>query len=141
MFSFEVLVFLSFLFSWLSSCSRFSSFWYHLDFWVLPQFYILFIRSLLEQSATVWHSSLSQQNVNDLERVQKSAMKIILGNKYTGYKKSLLKLDILSLSESREQLCLQFALKCTRNSRTKNMFPENKKMHEMFLRKGKKYLV
>ena len=101
----------------------------------MKDIYILFVRSLLEQSATVWHSSLSQQNISDLERVQKSAMKIILGNKYTGYKKSLLKLDILSLSERREQLCLQFALKCTKNSRTKNMFPENKKTHEMLLRK------
>ena len=33
--------------------------------------YTLFIRSLLEQSATVWHSSLTQDNINDLERVQK----------------------------------------------------------------------
>ena len=40
--------------------------------------YILFIRSLLEQSAVVWHSSLNQENIDDLERVQKSALKIIL---------------------------------------------------------------
>ena len=47
----------------------------------MKEIYFLFIRSLLEQSATVWHSSLSQQNISDLERVQKSAMKIFLGNK------------------------------------------------------------
>ena len=29
--------------------------------------YTLFIRSLLEQSATVWHSSLTQENITDLE--------------------------------------------------------------------------
>ena len=40
--------------------------------------YILFIRSLLEQSAPVWHSSITQENSDDLERVQKSALKIIL---------------------------------------------------------------
>ena len=44
----------------------------------LKLIYILFVRSILEQSATVWHSSLSQENANDLERVQKSALKIIL---------------------------------------------------------------
>ena len=44
----------------------------------LTNIYILFVRSILEQSATVWHSSLSQENSNDLERVQKSATKIIL---------------------------------------------------------------
>ena len=35
----------------------------------LTNIYILFVRSILEQSATVWHSSLSQENSNDLERV------------------------------------------------------------------------
>ena len=37
----------------------------------LKNIYFLFVRSLLEQSATVWHSSLTQENSNDLERVQK----------------------------------------------------------------------
>ena len=32
--------------------------------------YIPFVRSLLEQSSNVWHSSLSQENKIDLERVQ-----------------------------------------------------------------------
>ena len=31
--------------------------------------YFLFVRSLLEQSATVWHSSLTEENNQDLERV------------------------------------------------------------------------
>ena len=48
----------------------------------LKTIYIVFIRSLLEQSATVWHSSLTEDNRNVLERVQKTAMKIILDLKY-----------------------------------------------------------
>ena len=36
--------------------------------------YKAFIRSKLEQSASVWHSSLSKCNEDDLERVQKSAL-------------------------------------------------------------------
>ena len=68
-------------------------------------------------------------------------MEIILGNKYTGYQRSLLKLDILSLSDRREQLCLQFALKCTRNPGTNNIFTENKKIHETLTRKPQKYFV
>ena len=43
----------------------------------LKDIYILFIRSILEQSATVWHSSITSENSSDLERVQKSAVKII----------------------------------------------------------------
>ena len=72
----------------------------------LKNIYFLFIRSLLEQSATVWHSSLTEENSHDLERVQKSALRIILGEGYIGYKKSLEKLDMESLNERREQLCL-----------------------------------
>ena len=103
--------------------------------------YFLFVRSLLEQSATVWHSSLTEENISDLERVQKSAVKIILGDKYVGYKKSLIKLEMLSLSERREQLCLNFAQKCLKNAKTKSMFPENKKIHSMETRNEEKYLV
>ena len=51
----------------------------------LKTFYFLFVRSLLEQSATVWHSGLSEGNRN--ERIQKSAVRIILGDGYVGYKK------------------------------------------------------
>ena len=42
--------------------------------------YILYIRSLLEQSATVWHTSLKEENTSELEGIQKSAVKVILGN-------------------------------------------------------------
>ena len=48
---------------------------------------VLFILSVLEQSAAVWHSSLSEENVKNLERVQKSSIKIMLKEKYKGYKK------------------------------------------------------
>ena len=41
------------------------------------------------QSATVWHSSLTEENISDIERVQKSAVRIMLGSEYKGYKKSL----------------------------------------------------
>ena len=43
------------------------------------EIYILFVRSILEQSCVVWHSSLTQQNSDDLERVHKEAIEIIIG--------------------------------------------------------------
>ena len=52
--------------------------------------YIIFVRSQLEQSAVVWHSCLTEENIHSLERVQKSAPKIIMGEKYQSYKKSLI---------------------------------------------------
>ena len=41
-----------------------------------------YIRSILEQSCTVWNSGLTEENVKDIERVQKSALKLILAEKY-----------------------------------------------------------
>ena len=37
--------------------------------------WIVYCRSLLEQSAVVWSSSLTQENIDDLERTQKSFVK------------------------------------------------------------------
>ena len=107
----------------------------------LKNIYFLFVRSLLEQSATVWHSSLTRENSDDLERVQKSAIKVILGNEYKSYNESLLKLDMESLEDRRETLCLKFAQKCLKNPKTKNIFPENERIHNMQTRNPEKYVV
>jgi hypothetical protein len=45
----------------------------------LKHMYKTFIRPLLEQAAPVWHSSLSEENSADIERVQKSAVRVIMG--------------------------------------------------------------
>ena len=55
----------------------------------LKQIYIFQIRSKLDQSAVVWHSSLTNKNRSDLERVQKSALKLILGTRYKSYDDAL----------------------------------------------------
>ena len=68
----------------------------------LKDIYILFVTSILEQSATVWHSSITVENENDLERVQKSALKIILNEKYTSYQQGLAKLGLETLAARRE---------------------------------------
>ena len=103
--------------------------------------YFSFIRSHLEKSATVWHSSLTDENKNDLERIQKTAMKIMLGNDYNGYKKSLEKLNMDTLDERRKILCLNFAVKCTKHEKLKNIFPERKFFHTMKKRNTEKYEV
>ena len=107
----------------------------------LKTIYTLFVRSILEQSAVVWHSSLTQENRNDLERVQKSAMRIILGNEYVGYKRSLQRLEMDTLEDRRKKLCLNFAQKATKNPKTMHMFPENKKSHVMNTRQKEKFKV
>ena len=44
----------------------------------LIQIYILYIRSVLENCAVVWHSSITRGEELELERVQKTALRIIL---------------------------------------------------------------
>ena len=92
---------------------------------------VSFIRSLLEQSCTVWHSGLTQENTNDLERVQKCALKIILKDSFRNYENALNLLDLESLEERRDFLCLSFAKKCLKNKKMKSPFNLNKKMYKM----------
>ena len=105
----------------------------------LKSLYLTYIRSAIEQSAVVWHSSLTEINRKDLERVQKTAIKVILGSNYTTYKKGLKILNIQSLDERREALCLSFAKKCLKNEKVKNMFPLRKTNHCMEIRKMNKF--
>ena len=63
----------------------------------LIQIYKTSIRSKLEYSCTVWHSSLTKTNESDIERVQKAAVKLILKEKYDGYENSLKLLNLFSL--------------------------------------------
>ena len=63
----------------------------------LKKIYLLQIRSKLEQSAVLWHSSITKKCEQNLERVQKSALRIILGEKYVSYDNALKVLKLQSL--------------------------------------------
>ena len=104
----------------------------------LRSIYLTFIRSILEQSAVVWHSSLTKKNRRDLERVQKSAVRVIMGEKYESYKHGLAVLNLETLEKRRDKLCLSFAKKCLKNEKVRNFFPKNVQKHKMKLRKRKK---
>ena len=97
----------------------------------LKSIYISHIRSILEQSCAIWHSSLTEENITDLERVQKNACRIILGNLYSDYNESLDRLQLENLSIRREKLSLKFAINCEENPKTKQLFPLKEQNHEM----------
>ena len=103
--------------------------------------YVTFIRSILEQSCTVWHSSLNSENREDLERVQKNALKIILGNKYKHYTHALNYMNIESLEDRRDLLCSRFANNYLKHEKTKAMFPLNNKTRIMETRTKEKFKV
>ena len=66
---------------------------------------------------------------------------IILQKKFTSYENALHILNLESLSERRERLCLQFARKCLTNEKMKNLFPPNQKTHTMLTRFQENYDV
>ena len=103
----------------------------------LKNIYLTFIRSVVEQSAVVWHSSLNKKNRQDLERVQKAAVRVIMGKNYSTYKNGLKVLKMDTLEKRRELLCLRFAKNSLKSEKVKNMFPLKKSKHGMKLRKPK----
>ena len=105
----------------------------------LKLIYNQYIRSVLEYGSNVWHSSLTKQNCNDIERLQKSSLKVILRNNYQSYKEALKFLNMDSLEKRREKINLKFAKKCLKIENMKSLFPLNPKTHVMKNRKILKF--
>ena len=107
----------------------------------LKQIYKTFVRSNLEFSSNVWHSSLTKENIQDLERVQKAALKVILGRDYFNYKDALKLTKMDSLEERRGLIGLKFARNCLKNQNFSKLFPLKKTNHAMNVRNPDRYLV
>ena len=107
----------------------------------LVHLWLVFCRSVLEQSCVLWHSTLTQDNTTDLERTQKTFAKLVLGNKYNTYKTALIKLNLLPLSERRQKMCLNFAKSGIRNDTMADLLTKNDKKHTMLTRKNETYKV
>lgn len=77
----------------------------------LIDFFIEQVRSILENVVQVWHPGLTEDEKNKIERVQKSALSLILGQNYKSYAyaSNLLKLD--ALFTRRDNLCKRLAQK------------------------------
>ena len=101
--------------------------------------YKLYIRSVVENSAVVWYSSLTKGQVLEIERVQKVALRIILKHDYLSYENALKLTSLPTLSDRRVHLCKMFAKKCIRNPKTSDMFPLNRQDYNT--RNPEKYQV
>ena len=85
------------------------------------------IRSFLEFALPVWHSSLTGVDRLLLERIQKSASHINLGDKYHSYTSALKYLQLENLFSRRQKLCKKFSRKCIKNSKFRHWFKPNMK--------------
>ena len=88
----------------------------------LKYFFTMKLRSVLESLAPVFHSLLTQEDSKNIERIQKTVTRIIMGSRYSSYEESLVYLDLESLEIRRENLCLAFALKCLKTEKFKHLF-------------------
>ena len=102
--------------------------------------YCQYIRSMLEYNSSVWFSNITEEEKEDIERVQRCAVKLILNSDYSTYENALTQLNLQNLSDRREMLALRFAKKCTRHERFADMFPLNDDLG-MELRNGEQYYV
>ena len=105
----------------------------------LVNIYCLYIRSVAEQSCVVWGSAITVEEENDLERIQKVALRIILKENYVSYSNALAITSLDTLKSRRILLMKRFAIKCTKNPFTQGMFPLNKS--KVCTRNKEKYAV
>ena len=82
---------------------------------------------------------MSQENQEDIERVQKCAFKIILRNKYINYENACQELNLQTLKERREYLFEKFTLRNIQHEKFQMFFQENQNM--MNLRNPLKFKI
>ena len=87
--------------------------------------YMKQVRSVLELAVPVWHSSLTVADKLSIERVQKTALQIVLGPEYTCYRSALESTHLKSLEERRQQLCKKFGIKAIKNQKHTKWFKVN----------------
>ena len=107
----------------------------------MVHFWILFCRSVLEQSCVVWGTSLTQENIDNLERTQKTFTKLVLREKFKSYENALLLLNMDNLETRRKDMILRFAKNGIKNQTLNDLFPINEKIHKMNKRTNEKYEV
>ena len=90
------------------------------------------VRSLLEIAVPAWHSGLTDSQSQEIERVQKVAMSILLG-KWLPSEQARQILDLEPLAIRRENICKRFAKK-TLNSRHSDIFERKPESHSHNLR-------
>jgi len=93
----------------------------------LCEIYVKQIRCILELAVPVWNGSITIEGKAQLERVQTSALHIILGKTYTSYEDALRALQLESLEKRRESICLKYALKAEKQDKFKSWFKPNPK--------------
>ena len=77
--------------------------------------YVLFIRSIAEYCSVPFHSSLTDEQENKLESIQRTSLRVILAKNYVSYCAALEMCSLQKLVTRQENRQLSFFLKCLKN--------------------------
>ena len=80
------------------------------------------VRSVLELAVPVWQPGITKFEKNQIERVQKCALFIILGEQYTHYTNALELVNCESLEDRRKKICEKFVRKSAKHPKYQNWF-------------------
>ena len=105
----------------------------------LVDIYYKQIRCVLEQTVAVWAPNLTKSQSVQIERVQKCALHIIMGEQYQNYEHSRIELKVEELSIRRSNLCLKFAKKAEKHKKYSKWFNPSKTVKGKFSLRSNKY--
>ena len=71
----------------------------------MKEVYIRQIRSITEIGCPIWNRSLTEKDKIMIEKIQKTTLRVILGQAYISYEKALKTLNLNKLEERRQQIC------------------------------------
>ena len=91
--------------------------------------------------AVVFHNSLTQDEERKLEMIQKTSLKIILGDMYVSYTAALEMCGLQTLALRRQERCLNFALKCLKHPKMDKLFPVNHERSQYQFRQKETFKV
>ena len=86
------------------------------------------VRSVFEYASTAYHSMLTKEDTEELERLQKMSLKTIYGF-HKPYGEILEDHGILTLKERRERALEKFACKLSENKRYESWLPKQEFIH------------
>ena len=92
----------------------------------LKDIYCKQVRSILEFGVPAWNYGITKQQSNDIERVQKAFLYIVLGNRYSNYNTALDTIGLETLEQRRMKLCENFAQNAVKDPKHKHWFEEYK---------------
>ena len=93
-----------------------------LDSKTILDYYCKEVRPLAEHGVAIWNSALTRSQTLELEKIQKVALNIILGDQYLSYESACEKLNIEKLGIRRKTLCVNFAIKLYKSQKRDEYF-------------------